>query len=807
MQKTDEEFAKVVGPVARTSSGGTQEVLGRRPPAKTHDFSTGRYTHPKEMFKLLKILSTHEDLALQIRQALRRADAFFEPTTNTTLLTGEDVAGEIENLAPTRIVLGGVENLNNYEGTDYKDEQQSFHRQPITLHSFLLPLIEHTTYFNHHWQHLQKFRKSVVAGREKQVQEVLLVQQQRLRINAGQELQNGEQQQKGQEHEEQHDDPPCDDSNAVLLSSLRKSIEDELEYIDEFVIAKFYKQNIFELRTKLFRIQQEFAHLASKIGDFMDNVAKIYYERLAPLQRIGCGEDVCSGEIARNKVQSREIVYYQRELVADKEPLQQGGTASSTEIGSNAEQLQEHHQVVDEKIMEKISEKLVYPKCELLKQSPGLRMAESHLWPPPLRIPEIYRRDLLLYGKAVKKNAFYMQKSSNDSWAREVVGDHVHDDGVESSTSKPSYLENNDEEKGDQMQEDYKPGSFANEETTQFEDHNRPIAPPLQEELSHKWNAQTFGKLLLRNPFGWMQHAGLSENRRIALETKQKLYRNILEKRALKRDYALNLWTDSDLVFLHFVNETVSSYQDDTVFILDAAIMRNRDTFFANSNKTWHNENDKTVLLGQQEINLKIAVLGSEQPWMEILLLYRFPTAIVTTVDYRKPPVEGHPDELDGVFDEKKSTSIQPRYPHKRWRFLFFHELLTSDVSFDFDMWFSYSSIEHAGLGRYGDALNPFADVQTMALIHCHTKKFGKFFLGPACIDSCGWLEETTSDTVYFNAGRDYGRSGWARLLMSWAVDLEFSSPWLEREKQKQTPAAKQEEYLRKGGYLALVKV
>ena len=47
-----------------------------------------------------------------------------------------------------------------------------------------------------------------------------------------------------------------------------------------------------------------------------------------------------------------------------------------------------------------------------------------------------------------------------------------------------------------------------------------------------------------------------------------------------------------------------------------------------------------------------------------------------------------------------------------------------------FDAVVSFSSIEHSGLGRYGEALNPWGDLITMAKAWCLTKLGGKFLIG-----------------------------------------------------------------------------
>jgi len=42
---------------------------------------------------------------------------------------------------------------------------------------------------------------------------------------------------------------------------------------------------------------------------------------------------------------------------------------------------------------------------------------------------------------------------------------------------------------------------------------------------------------------------------------------------------------------------------------------------------------------------------------------------------------------------------------------------------------FSYSSLEHAGLGRYGDPLDPYGDMEAVAQMWCAVRPGGIFFL------------------------------------------------------------------------------
>lgn len=47
-----------------------------------------------------------------------------------------------------------------------------------------------------------------------------------------------------------------------------------------------------------------------------------------------------------------------------------------------------------------------------------------------------------------------------------------------------------------------------------------------------------------------------------------------------------------------------------------------------------------------------------------------------------------------------------------------------------FDTLVTYSSLEHSGLGRYGDQLNPWGDIITMAKAWCILKPHGEALVG-----------------------------------------------------------------------------
>ena len=54
-----------------------------------------------------------------------------------------------------------------------------------------------------------------------------------------------------------------------------------------------------------------------------------------------------------------------------------------------------------------------------------------------------------------------------------------------------------------------------------------------------------------------------------------------------------------------------------------------------------------------------------------------------------------------------------------------------------FDGVVTFSSLEHSGLGRYGDPLNPWADLIAMAKAWCLTRTGGRMLIGvPTGLDA-----------------------------------------------------------------------
>lgn len=128
-----------------------------------------------------------------------------------------------------------------------------------------------------------------------------------------------------------------------------------------------------------------------------------------------------------------------------------------------------------------------------------------------------------------------------------------------------------------------------------------------------------------------------------------------------------------------------------------------------------------------------VAIMGSQYPWYESICLHY--GGKPTVIDYHKIQSQ-HPEIQTLTIDEYDQNPIQ------------------------FDIAFSISSFEHDGLGRYGDPLNPNADIQAMQKMKRILKRDGLLFLSiPVGEDKLVW-----------NAHRIYGRTRLPNLLQGWEI-------------------------------------
>ena len=142
----------------------------------------------------------------------------------------------------------------------------------------------------------------------------------------------------------------------------------------------------------------------------------------------------------------------------------------------------------------------------------------------------------------------------------------------------------------------------------------------------------------------------------------------------------------------------------------------------------------KIAVVGQ-----RCAVIGTRLPWIEAALL-EYGAGSVLTIEYSRI-----------VTNVPRMWTMTPH------EFLMAQEEAAREGRVEtLDSIWSFSSLEHDGLGRFTDPINPYGDLQTMVKISCMLKPGGFFFLAvPANIH----------DMVYFNLHRFYGRIRYPLLL------------------------------------------
>lgn len=133
--------------------------------------------------------------------------------------------------------------------------------------------------------------------------------------------------------------------------------------------------------------------------------------------------------------------------------------------------------------------------------------------------------------------------------------------------------------------------------------------------------------------------------------------------------------------------------------------------------------------------NKNIAIIGSTYPWLECIAL-NFKANSVTTVEYLLKKVNYPKLKVISYYKDFKNSNTK------------------------YDCILSFSSVEHSGLGRYGDILDPNGDLKVMDEIHNNLKDDGLLFLGIP----------VGNDALVWNANRIYGNIRLPLLLKKFEV-------------------------------------
>jgi hypothetical protein len=125
---------------------------------------------------------------------------------------------------------------------------------------------------------------------------------------------------------------------------------------------------------------------------------------------------------------------------------------------------------------------------------------------------------------------------------------------------------------------------------------------------------------------------------------------------------------------------------------------------------------------------MNVLIVGSMQPWHESLLISRVPLATTHTVDYNRVTFQ-HDRMLTFTVAE--------------WTRAFLSDSLPA-----YDMALAILSVEHDGLGRYGDPVLSDGDLQLMRRMHCALRPGGRLMLAVAL---------GAQDVIAWNLRRVYG--------------------------------------------------
>lgn len=156
--------------------------------------------------------------------------------------------------------------------------------------------------------------------------------------------------------------------------------------------------------------------------------------------------------------------------------------------------------------------------------------------------------------------------------------------------------------------------------------------------------------------------------------------------------------------------------------------IKRKETFYYGETDIWlYQALEKYPIHGKD-----VAIIGSTIPWYEsVIIAYG---GRPTTIEYNKI-----------VTDDDRFTPITVAEFNQNPR--------------KFDVILSISSIEHDGLGRYGDPVNPTADLESMAIAKEKLlKEDGAMILAVPVGRDC----------LYWNAHRVYGQQRLPLLLEGW---------------------------------------
>ena len=164
---------------------------------------------------------------------------------------------------------------------------------------------------------------------------------------------------------------------------------------------------------------------------------------------------------------------------------------------------------------------------------------------------------------------------------------------------------------------------------------------------------------------------------------------------------------------------------------LKKKVARRDENYYGKTDRWLYNALEKYPIEG-----LDLCIIGSTSPWYETIAL-AFGAKKVTVIEYS-----------DRKSFHKDIVYIKPGEVGDK----------------KFDAGFSISSVEHDGLGRYGDPLDPDGDLKAMINLKKNIKQDGLLYFSVP----------TGYDKVVFNVHRVYGEHRFPALIKGWQEEDRF---------------------------------
>ena len=153
----------------------------------------------------------------------------------------------------------------------------------------------------------------------------------------------------------------------------------------------------------------------------------------------------------------------------------------------------------------------------------------------------------------------------------------------------------------------------------------------------------------------------------------------------------------------------------------------------------------------------RVAVVGSLHPWIEAMLINMGNK--VTTIEYNVHETHyGDTLSCKDYFEYFENFQDEP-----------------------FDAIVTYSSVEHSGLGRYGDPLDPNGDLKTMEVIYNNMKPGGILV----------WGAPVGQDMLVWNSHRIYGEHRLSLIFEKFSI-VDYFGPYNLDTLIKDMPVSKE---------------